>query len=81
MAVPDEVAVLGEAMTLVAVCGVTVMVMQRINPDKHIDRYYYNSSAICYTALQLASVLIILCLAINARFLLSAPLRALTRSL
>jgi hypothetical protein len=60
-----------EALIFVVVCGTTLYVMSLVNPAKKVEEYYRVESPACFFALQLCTVLIVMCFAINARFLVS----------
>ena len=61
-----------ESIILIVVCGITMAVVHAIDPNKKVEEYYKDTdNSTCYVALQLASVLIIMCFAINCRFLVT----------
>ena len=60
-----------EALTFVVVCGTTLYVMSLVNPSKKVEEYYRVESPVSFFALQLCTVLIVMCFAVNARFLVS----------
>ena len=65
----QHLALEAEALVMICVCGLTLYVMQCINPNMEINEYYKENNQACYVALELALVLVLLCFAINCRFL------------
>jgi hypothetical protein len=60
-----------EAVILSIVCGATLYVLSYVNPKKQVEEYYRVESPAGYVALELCTVLIVICFAINSRFLLT----------
>ena len=61
-----------ESIILIIVCGMTMAVVHAIDPSSRVQDYYEaTENYACCTALKLASVLIIMCFAINCRFLVT----------
>ena len=61
-----------EAVVLIVVSGLTMLLIKCIDPENGAAGYYAsNDNEMCLLALQFSATLVILCFAINCRFLLS----------
>ncbi len=62
-----------EAVILIVVCGMTMAIMRYVDPNNDISKFYSSTNTFyegaCAIALQCTTTLIIMCFALNCRFL------------